>query len=61
MGREVYCVDVDRTGITLMEVEPGLAAVVVFTFDQPADSIEELADGIHQLLESAATVAQRAS
>ncbi len=61
MGREVYCVDVDRTGITLMEVEPGLAAVVVFTFDQPADSIEELAEGIHQLLESAAIVAQRAS
>lgn len=59
-GRQVYCVDVDRTGLTLMEVEPGRAAVVVFGFDQPVDSIKELADGLHQLLESAAAV-QRAS
>ncbi len=60
LGRQVFCVDVDRTGLTLMEARPGSAAVVVLGFDQPANSIEELADGLHQLLESAAT-AQRAS
>lgn len=60
MGRQVFCVDIDRTGLTLMEVAPGFSAVVVFGFEQPADSIEELAEGLHQLLESAAT-AQRAS
>jgi hypothetical protein len=58
MQRQVYCVDVDRTGLTLMDVEPGRTAVVVLGFDQPADSIEELADGLHQLLESAARSVQ---
>lgn len=53
MGRQVFCVDVDRTGLTLMEVEPGFAAVVVFGFAEPADSNEELADRLHQLLASA--------
>lgn len=59
LQRQVFCVDVDRTGLTLMDVEPGRTAVVVLSFDQPADSIEELADGLHRLLESAA--GQRAS
>lgn len=58
--RQVYCVDIDRTGLTLMAVEPGRTAVAVFGFLQPADSIEELADGLRQLLESA-VIAQRAS
>ncbi len=61
LERQVYCVDIDRTGLTLMEVEPGRTAVVVLGFDQPADSIKELADGHHQLLESAGLRAQRAS
>lgn len=60
LGRQVYCVDIDRTGVTLMETQPGSAAVVVLAFAQPVDSIEELADELHQLLESVAT-AQRAS
>lgn len=60
LGRQVFCVDIDRTGLTLMEAQPGSAAVVVFAFERPADSIEELADGLHQLLNSAATT-QRAS
>lgn len=60
MERQVYFVDVDRTGVTLMAVDSGQTVVVVLGFDQPADSIEELADGLHQLLESAMT-AQRAS
>lgn len=59
LGRQVFFVDIDRTGLTLMEVEPGASAVVVLTFDQPADSTQELADQLHQLLESA--TAQRAS
>lgn len=59
VGRQVFCVDIDRTGLTLMEVAPGFTAVVVFGFEQPVDSTEELAEGLHQLLESAA--AQRAS
>lgn len=59
MGRQIFCVDIDRTGLTLMEVAPGLTAVVVFGFEEPADSMEELADGLHQLLESATD--QRAS
>lgn len=59
MQRQVFCVDVDRTGLTLMDVEPGRAAVVVLGFDQPADSIKELADGLHQLLDSAGRSAQR--
>lgn len=59
MQRQVYYVDVDRTGLTLMDVEPGRTTVVVLGFDQPADSIEELADGLHQLLESAAGSVQR--
>lgn len=54
LGRRVFFVDIDRTGLTLMEVEPGASAVVVFTFGQPADSTQELADRLHQLLESAA-------
>jgi len=58
--RQVFFVDIDRTGLTLMEAEAGFTTVTVLTFDQPADSIEELADGLRQLLESAAT-AQRAS
>mgnify|MGYP001191766645 FL=1 len=60
MERQVYFVDVDRTGVTLMAVDSRRTVVVVLGFDQPADSIEELADGLHQLLESAMT-AQRAS
>lgn len=58
--RQVFCVDVDRTGLTVMDVEPGFTAVVVFAFAEPADTMAELADGLRQLLESAATV-QRAS
>lgn len=50
---QVFCVDIDRTGLTLMGVESGLTAVTMFAFDQPADSIEELTHRVRQLLDSA--------
>ncbi|MFT4296346.1 MAG: hypothetical protein QM582_13130 [Micropruina sp.] len=50
---QVYCVDVDRTGLTLMAVELGRATVHFLAFGKPADSIDELIDRLDQLVNAA--------
>ncbi len=47
---QVYCVDVDRTGLTLMSVELGRANVHFVPFERPADAIDELADRLGRLV-----------
>ncbi|WP_428536391.1 hypothetical protein [Propionicimonas sp.] len=51
---QVFCVDVDSNGLTVMDVDSGLTTVVLFTFDTPAKSVEELADRLGQLLDGCA-------
>jgi hypothetical protein len=51
---EVFCVDVDRTGLTLMAIESGLTTVVLFAFASPAGDANELADRLGQLISGAA-------
>ncbi|MDQ7993097.1 MAG: hypothetical protein AAGC63_08100 [Propionicimonas sp.] len=46
---QVYCVDVDGTGLTLMEVEKGASAVTMLAFDEAAGTLDELADRLLQL------------
>lgn len=48
---QVFCVDVDRTGLTLMSVDPGRASVHFVGFDEPADDIDELTDRLGQLVD----------
>ncbi|MFT4109594.1 hypothetical protein, partial [Propionicimonas sp.] len=38
---QVFCVDVDSNGLTVMDVDSGFTSVVLFTFDTPATSVEE--------------------
>ena len=47
---QVFCVDIDRTGLTLMSVVLGRASVHFLAFDRPADAIDELADRLGQLV-----------
>lgn len=58
---QVFCVDVDRTGLTLMSVVLGRASVHFLAFDEPADAIDELADRIGQLVVGAGVVRPRSS
>lgn len=46
----VFCVDIDRTGLTLMSVTLGRASVQFLAFDKPADALDELADRLGQLV-----------
>ncbi len=46
----VFCVDIDRTGLTLMAVTLGRASVQFLAFDEPADALDELADRLGQLV-----------
>ena len=48
---QVFCVDIDRTGLTLMSVDPGRASVHFVGFDDPADAIDELTDRLGQLVD----------
>lgn len=54
----VFCVDVDQTGLTLMEIDSGQTAVWLFAFDQPANNIGELPDRMSQLLESGLRISE---
>lgn len=47
----VLCVDIDRTGLTLMLVLPGLTETALFAFTQPAETVEELGHRLAELLE----------
>lgn len=47
---QVFCVDIDRTGLTLMAVTLGRATVHFLAFDEPADALDELADRLGQLV-----------
>lgn len=58
-GRQLLCVDIDRTGLTVMSVEPQASSVAVIDFSTPANNTQELTEGLCQLLKSAA--AQRAA
>ncbi len=49
---QIFCVDVDRTGLTLMSVELGRASVHFVPFGRPADAIDELAERIGRLVVS---------
>jgi hypothetical protein len=49
----VFCVDIDRTGLTLMSVELGRAGVHFLAFDRPADTVDELTDRLDQLVAAA--------
>ncbi|MFT4215742.1 MAG: hypothetical protein QM619_00940 [Micropruina sp.] len=49
---QVFCVDIDRTGLTLMSVVLGRASVHFLAFEEPADAIDELADRLGQLVVS---------
>lgn len=53
---QVFCVDVDRTGLTLMAVHQGEATVVFFAFARPVQHVDELADRLDQLIEEAEAV-----
>ena len=48
---QVFCVDIDRTGLTLMSVDPGRASVHFVAFGDPADAIHELTDRLGQLVD----------
>ena len=48
---QVFCVDVDRTGLSLMAVEPTRVDVHFLPFDRPADTIDELTDQLGQLVD----------
>lgn len=48
----LFCVDVDRTSITLMEVSQGTSMAVAFAFENPADTMEEFAVQFDRLLAS---------
>lgn len=65
MDGQLYCVDIDRIGLTLMTVADSFSRVVLFTFERPANNAEELAEVLGQLLDTATGVAcggiQRAS
>jgi hypothetical protein len=52
LGNQIFCVDVDSVGLTLMEVESGLTSVTILLFDEPASSAEELGDRLERLIES---------
>ena len=39
---QVLCVDIDRTGLTLMQVDAAGTRTALFAFDQPAGSLSEL-------------------
>lgn len=47
---QVFCVDVDRTGLTLMSVELGRASVHFVPFGRPAHTLDELAERIGRLV-----------
>lgn len=53
---QVYVVDVDRTGLTLMTVRHGEATVQFFAFARPVDVLDELADRLDQLIEAGVAV-----
>ncbi|MFT3859765.1 hypothetical protein [Micropruina sp.] len=57
----VFCVDVDRTGLTLMSVDLGRACVHFVAFDRPVDASDELADRIGQLVEASSAISPRSS
>lgn len=47
---QVFCVDVDRTGLTLMAVDVGRTGIHFFAFDTPADTLDALADRLGRLV-----------
>ena len=53
---QVYVVDVDRTGLTLMTVRHGEATVQFFAFARPVNVLDELADRLDQLIEAGVAV-----
>lgn len=57
---QVFYIDIDSTGLTVMEAGATVTTVTVLSFERPVTSTEDLAGGIRQLLESA-VAAQRAS
>lgn len=64
MHGQLYCVDIDQVGLTLMSVSDSYSRVVLFAFSRPARNAAELAELVGQLLGTAAGVAcgtQRAS
>lgn len=50
----VYCVDIDRVGLTLMQVGAEDTRVVVYAFDEPVRGLAGLARGLEQLVAQSA-------
>jgi hypothetical protein len=50
----VLCVDIDRSGATLMQVDEGVIRTALFPFPTPAGSLADLSDGFGHLAASAA-------
>jgi hypothetical protein len=57
----VFCVDVDRTGLTLMSVDLGRVSVHFVAFDHEVENDNELADRIGQLVEDSVSLSPRSS
>ncbi len=53
---QVFCVDLDRTGLTLMAVRDGETTLTFFAFHRPVDVTDELIDRLDQLVESSEAV-----
>lgn len=53
---QVFCVDLDRTGLTLMAVRDGETAVAFFAFHQSVNAVDELIDRLDQLVEASEAV-----
>ena len=53
---QVFCVDLDHTGLTLMAVRNGETAVAFFAFHQSVNAVDELNDRLDQLVEASETV-----
>ena len=53
---QVFCVDLDRTGLTLMTLRDGETTVTFFAFHRPVDAADELIDRLDQLVETGEAV-----
>lgn len=53
---QVFCVDLDRTGLTLMAVRGGETSVAFIAFHQSVNAVDELIDRLDQLVEASEVV-----
>lgn len=58
---QVFCVDLDHMGMTLMAVDEGRASVHFVAFDPPVNNNDELTDRLGQLVAASASVSRRSS